>query len=332
MDTQIANELASQLSGYRLRIDGAGLETLQPGEPERATLVHPEARADVRVLYTTKMTLSSLAAFDRSQLETPKHTLVLGPRITEKTAEAFRETKVNYLDRSGNAYIDFGSVLIDVRGRRSPGLKTPSAGGVRGANLFSVKRSQIVFALLAWPELAAAPVRTLAEAAGVSRGQAAETLPLLADFGFFDPSERKISRGQLLLQRWAGAYPAGLGARTRFQHFAGDPLHLDTGGLPAFISGERAVPSMLQGGDTLTVYTNESPGSLAVVNRWVTSRQPNIAVGHKFWTAPGREEQSNDPRPAPAALIYADLLATGDGRQVEVAEELRETHDELRRL
>lgn len=84
---------------------------------------------------------------------------------------------MQYLDAAGNAWIQFGDVLIDVRGRPRPvdAPRTPGSG-----NLFSVGRDQVVMALLAWPHRWEAPQRDVAAAAGVSLGQAHNTLTLLA--------------------------------------------------------------------------------------------------------------------------------------------------------
>ena len=47
-------------------------------------------------------------------------TLVLTGFVSPRTADALRRAKVQYLDTAGNAWIEFGDVLIDVRGRPRP--------------------------------------------------------------------------------------------------------------------------------------------------------------------------------------------------------------------
>src|SRR5665811_2349551 len=50
----------------------------------------------------------------------PLPTLVFTTFVAPKTAEAFRRARVQYLDTAGNAWVKFGDVLVDVRGRRRP--------------------------------------------------------------------------------------------------------------------------------------------------------------------------------------------------------------------
>src|SRR4051812_15945992 len=109
------------------------------------------------------------------------------------------------LDIAGNACVEFSNVLIDVRGRRRP-MDARRPDPVSG-NLFSRGRAQVIFALLAWPQLWDEPQRGLARAAGVSLGQAHNTLALLAEAGYDGVGPR---RGQTaLLHLWAAAFPIG---------------------------------------------------------------------------------------------------------------------------
>src|SRR5680860_758060 len=79
-------------------------------------------------------------------------TLVFTTFVAPKTAEAFRRARVQYLDTAGNAWVKFGEVLVDVRGRRLPvGARQPAR--TTAGNLFSTGRAQVTFALLAWPRL-----------------------------------------------------------------------------------------------------------------------------------------------------------------------------------
>lgn len=70
--------------------------------------------------------------------------------ISPRSAESFRRAGIQYIDTVGNAWVEFGEVLIDVRGRHLPrdlGQRRRAIGG----NLFSTARAQVAFTLLAWP-------------------------------------------------------------------------------------------------------------------------------------------------------------------------------------
>lgn len=246
---------------------------------------------------------------------------VLTTYVASKTVDAFRRAGIQYLDRAGNAWIEFADVLIDVRGRPRPvaeGRARPVAG-----NLFSSGRAQVVFALLAWPALWDAPQRDLARAAGVSVGQANNTLKLLKQAGYTANGARP---GQAdLLDLWAAAYPTGLAHRITLAHYASDkPVQRKTLA-SASVSGAAAVPDLVRS-LTAVLYVDELDPRLPIVNRWRSDGTPNIAVRHRFWVPPQPHTRNDDRDVAPWPLVYADLLASDDPRERTAAQASRERH------
>ena len=144
--------------------------------------------------------------------------LVFTTFVSARSADTFRRAGVQYLDTAGNAWVHFGDVLIDVRGRPRPERTTGRPR--RSGNLFSTGRAQVIFALLTWPHLWDAPQRDLARAAGVSLGQAHNTLALLADAGYAS-AQRDAARTDLL-ELWAAAFPTGLAQRLTLATYRGD--------------------------------------------------------------------------------------------------------------
>ena len=225
-------------------------------------------------------------------------TLVVRPFVSPRTAEALRRTGVQYLDYAGNAWVEFGDVLIDVQGRPRPAEVSQSAP-VTG-NLFSRGRMQVIFALLAWPELWDKPQRDLAHTAGVSLGQAHNTLGLLAEAGYHAEGPR---RGQTtLLDVWAAAFPTGLARQLTLRTYRGEvdtfkPTQdrgrsLDLRGA----SGRRDLRPA-----SMTLYVVELDPRLAIVNRWRSDGEPNIVVRRKFWNSPDDASSSGAHTSALAA-------------------------------
>ena len=247
------------------------------------------------------------------------------PHIAAKTGDAFRRAGVQYLDDAGNAWIKFGDVLIDVRGRPRPKDSTPRAGAT--GNLFSSGRAQVVLALLAWPELWKAPQREVAHTAGVSLGQAHNTLSLLAQAGY-QRDQRRDGRADLL-DLWAAAFPAGLAQRLTLAKYQGDvePVKTPRADDVMAVSGEAAVPDLLRAA-TLTLYVPELNPRLAIVNRWRADGEPNIIVRRKFWHDPvAPEAGAPGIDVAPWPLVYADLLGSNDSRARAAAQQYRESHE-----
>lgn len=248
-------------------------------------------------------------------------TLAIARRIGPKTADAYRRAEVQYVDASGNAWLRFGDVLIDVQGRRPA---TPMRNRVAG-NLFTTGRAQVALVLLAWPELWHATQRELARAAGVSLGQANNALRLLTEAGFGPDGRRDDDE---LLRLWAATFPTGLAQRLTLATYRGDPDNIRPGDAETvYRSGEVAAAELLRPA-TATLYVDDLDPRLAVVNRWRTDAEPNIVVRRAFWHAPDGEEDSTSKEApvAPWPLVYADLLASDDSRVRGAAEEWRKAH------
>lgn len=251
--------------------------------------------------------------------------LVASDYISEKSAAALRDAGIQYIDASGNAHLEFQDVLIDVRGKRRRRV-TEGDYPRRPSNIFSPRRAQVVLALIAWPSLAVANVRDTARAAGVSVGQAHDSLAMLDAAGYLLRASPRLHRGRELLEYWAAAYSTGLGPRLHIASFHGDPKDFKKVNPedPTYISGEAAATDLIRP-TTLTFYVDSLNPRLPILNRWRSDREPNILVRKKFWSSP---DLSDGPlagtRPAPWPLVYADLLASGDPRQRAVAREWRD--------
>lgn len=229
---------------------------------------------------------------------------------------------------------------FDVRGRRSAVSTQPDtlSDGLPGdgpRNPFTPKRAQVVCILLTAPELVESPLRDIAECAGVSVGMAKETLDTLRTTGFLEQlgSRRRVVRAGELLDLWAAAYPGSLGRANRLFVASGD-VHAWSApeGLPVAVSGEQAVPDDIRNPESLVLYVDtvepELPTELLIHNRWHRDAHGSIVIRKLFW----RNLPDQRPGLAPAALIYADLLASHEPRQLEVAHHMRRQDDRLARL
>lgn len=331
MESRLADMLHGRLADLGLKLDvRLPLEELRTGVAEPGALIHPRGHQEMAVLSLPQVTATELAYAGR-QWFPDQPLLILGPRVSERSAEVLRARGTNFLDAAGNAYIDMPGVHIDVRGRRAaPGECTETPRKSYGGNLFTAKRSQVIFVLLTWQDLVNAPARFIAETAGVSVGQAYETMRMLHEAHYVGRHSH-LHRGDELLEGWAQAHGMIQRRAGRTVYFSGDPTRImaPEGGVVQ-VSGEAALPEYLRP-ETATVYAAPITSKLAVVNRWRTDYTPNIFVRKRFWQEPDRDQT---PGPGtvgvvPPALVYADLIASGDARQLEVARHLKETDARL---
>lgn len=269
----------------------------------------------------------------------PRELVVVAERISSTGARLLAHRGVQYIDLSNGAvHLQFGDVLIDVQPRaaaRVPdrtGRTVRESAGMSSTQLFSSKRAQVTVALLTWPRLAALPVRTLALAAGVSTGLAHETVALLHEQGYL--THETLIGPARLLREWGSAYPAGLGSALTLKTYSGDATALTIP--PAVegevsISGEWAVQkAMRQLPMTVSIYvpSQKQITTLAMSNRWERARDTSatITVRQTFWAVPDEAgallggSSIKGVHRAPWPLIYGDLLALGDARLREIAE------------
>ena len=244
--------------------------------------------------------------------------------VPDATGAAFRRAGIGYLDEAGNAWINFSTVLVDIRGRRRVGSTERSP--VPRGNLFSPGSAQVVLALLAWPALWRATRRDVAYAAGTSLGKAHDALTVLKQAGF-GPDAMQRSDGELL-DLWAAAYPTGLARRLLLGTFHGpvDKVRSVDGGDRLYVSGEVAAGDLLKAA-TLDVYVAELEPRLALVNRWRADGPPNIVVRRSFWQElDGTRASGDKPAAAPWPLVYADLFASTDPRVRAAAGDWKDRH------
>ena len=138
----------------------------------------------------------------RANLRPQIPVLVIAPKITPGVGRALRENGVNYVDVAGNCWLKIGDQYVAViEGRRPP--KTAPRGRGLGAAGY-----QVLFALLAMPDVENATLRQIATQAGTALGTAAQTLARLEDEGLLVRGRGKqiLHDRQEILERWLHGY------------------------------------------------------------------------------------------------------------------------------
>lgn len=320
--------LASRLGEFGLSVEvAAGPETRDAASI--VTLSRDSSRQEYRVVQVESMTMKALPAWIRRTGPDDIPTLVVGDLINPRSARTMSQSGYQYLDTSGNAHIAFGEVFVHVEGRTGPTPSTrhrarPAPGPV---DLFSPKRSQVIFALLSWPELLRQPVRTIARAAGVSVGQTQSTLSLLESTGYVPQhGARRLEHREELIDSWVAAYGWGLGPSLPLREFRAEWPERPAGNWHAagVVSGEAAVPEFLRA-SSLTLYVEQLSPELVIAHRWRTDGAANVFIRRKFWCSPTADsDTAGAPESlAPPLLIYADLLSAHDIRQSKAAQDFR---------
>jgi hypothetical protein len=253
-------------------------------------------------------------------------TLLVTDYLTPPVAEKLRAHDQQFADAAGNAYLEGPGTLIYVTGRKPQDKRTAPKVG----QAFTTNGLKILFALICEPVLAEAPHRAIAAAAGVALGAVPGVLADLQQTGYLlvGDKRRRLNATKRLLDEWALAYARKMRAKTLYatyntpnfdtwREWQLDPGQACWGGEPA---ATLLVRHLKPG--VLTIYAEKLPPRLMVEQRMVLAGllrlQPYVEVRKPFWGKALHAEARPDT--VPPALVYADLLATGDGRCIETAQ------------
>ncbi len=249
--------------------------------------------------------------------------------VTPPMAERLKQLDVPFLDTAGNAYLKTPKTLIYVTGRKLP----QPAPAERTVRAFRPTGLKVIFALLCVPELTKAPYRKIAEEAGVALGTVGWTLYDLKRLGYFRATRPKggfIEMRDQLIDAWVEAYPQQLRPRLRPRRFR--VKELDWWKTENFIQfdmwlGQEPAAALLTRHlrpEIITVYGDTHFEALARKIHPVKEEHGNLEVLQKFWNFKTAAEGVEDYPVVPPLLIYADLVATGDARNLETAKMIRE--------
>lgn len=273
-----------------------------------------------------------------NQLETtsPSEGFVRAQAYVSRAAgERYRAMGVSYVDASGNCWITGPGVHLLVEGR--PRRLTEHAGRDRASHAFRPSGLRAVFAILVRPDLANAPLRTLAEASHISLGAAQQArADLLAEGHLLQgPRGLHLSGAQGLASLWVGGYATRLRPKLKSVDLAGPGPQWwrdqALGGLPAQWGGDAGLVEAglgLRNPLTTIVYADQPWGDLRRLARLTSDGEPNVTLRERFW-----EPALVWEGPAvPPLLLYADAATAEDPRLRELATDMREKHADLRRL
>lgn len=258
--------------------------------------------------------------------------VVVTPYLSPNLLRHCRELGLDALDMSGNAVIQSDGNLIMISGEKRTGM----ASRIKD-RAWTTKGMKVVLALLCDRTLINAGQRAIAQRAKVSLGTAQSTFRDLVERG--DIIERKdgfvFADAARSLDEWAALYPSRLRSQLLVNRYrAEDPAwwrNIDPQSEQCQFGGEVAA-ALLTGylkPATVTLYCQQ-----AIPRKWLIDARLRLDPD-------GEVEVLNAPIPlfAPVVptgtpnvppsvvhpvLIYADLIATGDSRNIETARMLRE--------
>ena len=264
--------------------------------------------------------------WERLQTAHPEGVIIGQRYVNARQAERYRQLGIPYLDAAGNAWLDFDGIKVWVEG------KPPVAKPVSRAPLpraFTKTGAKLVFVLLVDDEYATASMRTLAEAANMSLGAVQQAMRDLGHRDYLDgppPNRTGLRHRDDLITQWTMAFTNRLLPTLATRHVTGPApeqwAKLLDGTTAGTIAGEANQPTLIRA-TTTTIYGTPPWAELTQICKLRPAPDDaNVILRERFWN----EDLLHIGTRAPALLDYAELIASGDPRQREIANELRADH------
>lgn len=253
--------------------------------------------------------------------------LLIARRLTDEAADKCKELNLNFIDLAGNAYINEADLFIFIKGQKEKPFEYIQPRKGRGAG--TPTHLRMIFTLLCKPDMLNAPYREIEKAAGIALGTIGWVFKDLDARGLTlgGKGNRLLVEREKLIKEWVINYPIKLRPKLNPQRFnAPDPnwwKDINLIDYQAKWGGEVAADKLTQHlkPDFFTVYVEDTNYQdnltrLVVNNKLKPDPQGNIEILQAFWNFAAPPTR---PDTVPPLLVYADLLATNDTRNLETA-------------
>jgi hypothetical protein len=291
-------------------LKGLGLETRLKNKRLTLKSRNGETRYDLEV--QPRLSLAMLSA-TLSHLKKHTQPLLVTTHLSPDVIEELVKRGIDFIDTSGNCYLNSEVGYILVRGQKRPAVKETTP--------FSQAGLKIVYSLLTQPELQT--YRDIATASDVSLGKVSTALKTLLEQGYLFKTatgKLQITDREQLLKRWELGYievlrpklnPCGFKMSQSLDSFV---KTLEIG----LIGGEWRAAKLTKflRPESVTLYLPSSARQkLQREAKLVpTLERPQVYLLNEF--------QPSKTRLAHPLLVRAELLALGDERLREVADKL----------
>ena len=283
--------------------------------------------AEVRNRITTADTLLPLV---RARNEPEKFILVT-PQVTARMADRLKAAGIQFMDEAGNVFLNQPPLYLFVKGTKNPEVTRPPAVG----RAFKQTGLQLLFHLICNQGLLNKPFRTIAAQAGVAFGVVNWTIRELKELGFLEETgtrrnrQARLIRKETLLERWVTGYAEQLRPKLLHGIYQGPTgwwhnvvLDPET----ALWGGEVAAAKLtkhLKPQDVTLYVDKQKPNTILVAHRLRKDPLGDVTLLYRFWNLdviPPNQDV------VPPLLVYADLMATGEQRNLETARMIYEKY------
>jgi len=249
--------------------------------------------------------------------------LLITNHLYEKLANKLAESNICWVDRAGNCDIRHENLTMKVVGQKSSTeTKVTTTGKISETSM------KLILFFLQHPDTISLSYREIQEKVGYSLGTITKAFDLLKANNYLAQTEkgRKIAMREELIDWWQQQYneflkPKLLVSRMAFRSPEArknwKEIELPLGVYWGGDCGAHLLDSYLIPGE-FELYSDVVSTQLLKTGAVMPDAQGEIKIYKKFWIG------ESDKHLAPALVIYADLMGTGDSRCREAALRIKE--------
>lgn len=269
----------------------------------------------------TRVTRTMVAMEKTQPMMLEQDRILVTEYVTPPIADLMKTMGLFFMDTAGNAYINKPTFFVFIKGNKLP----EDLKAIPTKRLFKPAGLKVVFALLNNPEMVNRPYRQVAALTDVALGTVDWIFRDLKEMGFLvemGRRKRKLTNLLILLKRWVEAYPDQLRPKLAIERFRAEHPHwwkdVEITDYDACWGGEVAAAKVTKHlkPEKVIIYAHETPGKLIIENKLRKATAGDIEILKPFWKF---DHEFIDLGIVPPLLVYADLMATGDDRNIETA-------------
>jgi hypothetical protein len=282
---------------------------------------HQDMHWDFAIQAKTRVTRATVAMEKAQPTLLAQDRILVTEYVTPPMADLMKTIGLFFMDTAGNGYINKPPLYVFIKGNQRPEDLRPAPA----KRLFKPAGLKVAFALLNHPEMVDWPYRQIAAVTDVALGTVDWIFRDLKEMGFLveiGGRKRKITNPLTLLKRWVEAYPEQLRPKLGLERFKTDDpdwwKNVDIADYNACWGGEVAAAKITKHlkPEKIIIYAPEPPGRLIIEKKLRKTTSGDIEILKPFWKF---DHELINLGIAPPLLIYADLMATGDDRNIETA-------------
>ena len=241
--------------------------------------------------------------------------------ISSTIRDELRKLKINYIDLSGNVYLDSAYFFVLIDAQKKVKLKEEYKG-----RAFTKTGLKVVFAFLSDPDVINLSYRSISEKLSVSLDTVHNVIGGLKELGYIltvTDKRNKLINKESLMMRWVQEYDlklrpdlfigtfrfANADLLKTWERIDLTPGQIQWGGEPA----GALITKFLRPAEFI-LYTSMSKIEVMKQLKLIPDPAGNIKLFKKFWF-----DSINVDKFVPELLVYADLVNHGDSRNQEIA-------------